>query len=162
MSGVEWWRNTVLNRAAVPAPLTVCPWARVALIAASTEPADCTHHPRPASKKARAQLYEIFILCVHFSSLFPLFLPFPIPHLAPLLPFSFSSATKQTRKTSLSHVFRLDFLPARKRSSISLAVASLLCLPGAKRLGMKRKEEKGGLDQEEMWERLSTVQGEGL
>lgn len=109
------------------------PWARVALIAASTEPADCTRHPRPASKKAHAQLYEIFIHCVHFSS-------FSYSPPCPPFPFSFSSATKQTRKTSPSRVFRLDFLPGRKRSSISLAVASLLCLPGAKKLGTRGRE----------------------
>lgn len=41
MSRVEC--DTLLKQAAVPVPLTVCPWAHVALIAASTEPADCTH-----------------------------------------------------------------------------------------------------------------------
>lgn len=84
---VEWWCDTLLKQATVPMPLSVCLWAHVALIAASTEPADCTHYLSLASKKPHAELYEIFIQCVHFSSLFPLFLPFPIPHLGPPLPF---------------------------------------------------------------------------
>lgn len=87
VSRVEWWCDTLLKQATVPAPLTVRLWAHVALIAASTEPADCTHYLLLASKKPHAELYEIFIQCVHFSSLFPLFLPFPIPHLGPPLPF---------------------------------------------------------------------------
>lgn len=92
----------------VPMPLAVRPWARVALIAASTEPADSTHYLLLASKKPLAELYEIFIQCVHFSSLF--FFLFLFPTLAPLS--LFSSATKQTRKTSLCHVFSsTSFLP---------------------------------------------------
>lgn len=143
VSRVEWWCDTLLKQATVPMPLTVRLWAHVALIAAPTEPADCTHYLLLASKKPRAELYEIFIQCVHFSSLFPLFLPFPIPHLGPPLLFFFfffSSATKQTRKTSFCHVFRLDFLPAQEHSSISLVLSqptSLLYLPGAK-IGLGR------------------------
>lgn len=87
VSRVEWWCDTLLKQATVPTPLTVCLWAHVAIIAASTEPADCTHYLLLASKKPHAELYEIFIQCVHFSSLFPLFLPFPIPHLGPPLHF---------------------------------------------------------------------------
>lgn len=126
--------TTHIKRATVPTPLTVCLWAHVALIAASTEPADCTHHLLLASKKAHTELYEIFIQCVHFSSLFPLsFFLFLFPTLAPLS--LLSCATKQTRKTSPCHVFQLDFLPAQKHSSISLVLSqltSLLYLPGAK------------------------------
>ncbi|KAM9830591.1 uncharacterized protein ACBT44_005410 isoform 1-T1 [Syngnathus typhle] len=46
-----------------------------------------------------------------------------------------SSATKQTRKTSRCHVFRLNFLPAQERWSISLVLSqqtSPLYLPRAK------------------------------
>lgn len=91
-------------------------------------------------------LFNVFTSLPFFLSFF-LFL---FPTLAPLS--LFSSATKQTRKTSLCHVFRLDFLPAQKHSSISLVLSqltSLLYLPGAKTWSgsggdKKRKEEKGG------------------
>lgn len=78
-------------------------------------------------------LWNFYSMC---SLLFPFFLSFFLflfPTLAPLS--LFSSATKQTRKTSPCHVFRLDFLPAQKRSSISLVLSQLtspLDLPGAK------------------------------
>lgn len=121
----------------------------------------CTPSTTCIKESTRSTLWNFYSLCSLFFP-FPSLSSFSYSPPCPPFPFSFSSATKQTRKTSLSRVFQLDFLPARKHSSISLAVASLLCLPGAKRLGMKRKEEKGGLDQEEMWERLSTEQGEGL
>ena len=106
-------------------------------------------------------LWNFYSMC---SLVFPfsLFLPIPIPHLGPplLSPafffslFFFSSATKQTRKTSLSlcHIFQLDFLPAQKHSSISLVLSqltSLLSLPGAKTWlgregGDKEKNGAGG------------------
>lgn len=54
-----------------------------------------THHLLLASKKPHTELYEIFIQCVHFSSLPtpPLFLPIPIPHLGPPLAFKLRHQT---------------------------------------------------------------------
>lgn len=120
VSRVEWWCDTLLKQATVPMPLTVRLWAHVALIAAPTEPADCTHYLLLASKKPRAELYEIFIQCVHFSSLFPLFLPFPIPHLGPPLLFFFFLAlppNRQERLLSAMFFGSTSFLPRSTRVS---------------------------------------------
>lgn len=113
-------------------------------------------------ESTRSTLWNFYSLCSLFFP-FPSLSSFSFSPPCPPLPFSFSSATKQTRKTSLSRVFSapLPSCPEALQYLVSCSI-SLLCLPGAKRLGMKRKEEKGGLDQEEMWERLSTEQGERL
>lgn len=93
-------------------------------------------------------LFNVFTSLPFFLSFF-LFL---FPTLAPLS--LFSSATKQTRKTSLCHVFRLDFLPAQKHSRISLVLSQRTSLsPLSARSkkpdrgsggNKKRKEKKGG------------------
>lgn len=123
MSRSEWW-HLLQNHPASPC-IPVGLWVHVALIAACR-----LHTPSSAFIKETTlcTLWNFYSMCSLLFS--PLFLlpTFSSPF------FLLKCATKQTRKTSLCHVFRLDFLPAWKHSSISLVLpllTPLLHLPGA-------------------------------
>lgn len=101
-------------------PLLQCAHrGRVALIAASTEPADSTHHPLLASKKPHAELYEIFIQYVHFSS------PFSAPssYSPPWPPSPVLAMPPKDKKDFSLPCFQPHFLPAQERWCISLALS---------------------------------------
>lgn len=74
VSRVEWWCDTLLRWARVPTSLTVCSWAHVALIAASTEPPVWAHtHTTARIKETTAwtlwNFYSVYSLLSPFSSL---------------------------------------------------------------------------------------------
>lgn len=150
--------TTHIKRATVPTPLTVCLWAHVALIAASTEPADCTHHPLLASKKPHTELYEIFIQCVHFSSLFP------IPHLGPPLPFKLRHQTDKKDFSLPCFSAWLPSCPEALEYLVSSLTANItpLSARSKKLIGgnvTRRKDKNGGWHQEVWWMRFSVELG---
>lgn len=145
VSRVEWWCDR--PHASLALPVGTCSINCCLHRACSLQ----TISIACIKEKPHAELYEIFIHSVHFSSPFPSFFLFLFPTLLPPSFFKALPPNKKTRKTSFSRVFRLDFLPAQKRSSISLVLsqpASLLYLPGARIwLGMGggiKKKKKGG------------------
>lgn len=156
VSGIVMVRHT--KRATVPTPLTVCLWAHVPLIAASTEPADCTHHPLLASKKPHTELYEIFIQCVHFSSLFP------IPHLGPPLPFKLRHQTDKKDFSLPCFSARLPSCPEALEYLVSSLTANITPLSARSKnlIGgnvTRRKDKNGGWHQEVWWMRFSVELG---
>ena len=144
MSRAEWWCDTLLKQATVPTLLASAPVGTCSINCCLHRA--CRLHTLSIARikeTTRWTLWNFYSMC---SLLFPFFLSFFLflfPTLAPLS--LFSSATKQTRKTSPCHVFQLDFLPAQKRSSISLVLSqrtSPLDLPEAKT--WLRKGGRGG------------------
>lgn len=117
VSRAEWWCDTLLKQATVPTLLAVRPWAHVALIAASTEPADCAHYLLLASKKPHAELYEIFIQCVHFSSPFSSLSSFSYSPPWPPSPFLAPPPNRQERLLPAMFFGSTSFLPRSARVS---------------------------------------------
>lgn len=102
------------------------------------------HYLLLASKKPHSELYEIFIHCVHFSSLFPSFFLFPTLAPSPLFK-KFFLAPPPNRRERLLPCFsaRLPSCPEALEYLVSSNI-SPLSARSKNLIGKGNKEKKGG------------------